>query len=67
MQDTLASTSFRQSEIWDQKWWLKVLDRIRGGDLGLGWNVWQPFIHEMWKQHFLKPATQGVEPNRLAA
>jgi asparagine synthase (glutamine-hydrolysing) len=67
MQDTLTSTSFRQSEIWDQKWWLKVLDRIRGGDLGLGWNIWQPFIHEMWKQHFLKPATQSVEPNRLAA
>jgi len=67
MQDTLTSTSFRQSEIWDQKWWLKVLDRIRGGDLGLGWNLWQPFIHEMWKQHFLKPATQGIEPKRLAA
>ena len=67
MHDTLSSTSFRESEIWDQKWWLKVLDRIRGGELGLGWNLWQPFIHEMWKTHFLKPATQAAAPNRLAA
>jgi asparagine synthase (glutamine-hydrolysing) len=68
MQDTLTSTSFRQSEIWDQKWWLKILDRIRDGELGLGWNLWQPFIHEMWKQHFLARATNGAAAvNRLAA
>jgi asparagine synthase (glutamine-hydrolysing) len=68
MHDTLTSASFRQSAVWDQKWWLKVLDRIRGGELGLGWNLWQPFIHEMWKQHFLAPATKSAAAvDRLAA
>lgn len=65
--DTLASASFRQSGIWDVTWWDRVLTRIRGGEIGLGWVLWQPFIHEMWKQHFLAPATRGAAPNRLAA
>lgn len=66
MDDVFNSASFRQSAIWDQKWWLKVLGRIRAGELGLGWVLWQPFIHEMWKTHFLAPATQAT-PHRLAA
>jgi asparagine synthase (glutamine-hydrolysing) len=68
MQDTLTSASFRQSPIWDQKWWLKVLDRVRAGEIALGWDLWQPFIHEMWKQHFLSPAAAAASaPKRLAA
>jgi len=68
MQDTLMSASFRQSAVWDQRWWLKVLERIRGGELELGWKLWQPFIHEMWKQHFLAPAIRtAAAVDRLAA
>ncbi len=65
--DTMGSASFRQSGVWDTRWWDSVLTRIRGGEIALGWGIWQPFIHEMWKQHFLKPATGAAEPARLAA
>ena len=66
--DMMASASFRQSGIWDVKWWDRVLARIRQGDLNLAWTMWQPFIHEMWKQHFLLPAQQaGAHSARLAA
>jgi asparagine synthase (glutamine-hydrolysing) len=65
--DTLGSASFRQSNVWDAAWWNRALDRVRRGDLGLAWVIWQPFIHEMWKRHFLAPASQNAEMPALRA
>jgi asparagine synthase (glutamine-hydrolysing) len=53
VQDTLRSVRFRESPYWIPGWWDKAMDRIRRGDASLGWVVWQPFIVEQWRTHFL--------------
>jgi len=67
MSDTLGSASFRQSGVWNVKWWDRILERTRQGELGLGWALWQPFIHEMWKVHFVAPAAQSAALAQKAA
>ena len=60
VRETLSSTSFRQSPYWLPATWDRLVDRVEGGETGLGWTVWQPFIIEAWRQHFLgqlEPAT----------
>jgi asparagine synthase (glutamine-hydrolysing) len=57
VRDTLSTTSFRQNSIWRHGWWHKALDRIEAGETGLAWQVWQPFICEMWKTHFVERVT----------
>lgn len=54
-EDLLHSTTFVQSEFWDVAWWHGVLRRLRRGESGLGWLLWQPFIGEAWKRHFVAP------------
>lgn len=51
--DTLDSTSFRNSPFWLSDWWDRGLGRVRKGELALGWGIWQPFILEQWRSHFL--------------
>lgn len=53
--DVFASRSFQQSEDWIPGWWQQALGRVRAGELQLGWTLWQPFILESWKTHFLEP------------
>ena len=53
--DTLGSTRFRQSDAWIAPWWDKTMDRVEGGELGLGWTLWAPLMIEWWKEHFLSP------------
>ena len=55
VRDTLHSSSFRNSDHWLPEWWDKALDRVEQGQLGLGWTIWQPFIIEQWRLHFLEP------------
>jgi asparagine synthase (glutamine-hydrolysing) len=54
VRDTLSTDSFRQGP-WIPTWWDKALERLQAGELGLGWAIWQPFIIEQWKTHFLEP------------
>jgi asparagine synthase (glutamine-hydrolysing) len=30
-----------------------MLDRVEAGELALGWTIWQPFVIEAWRRHFL--------------
>lgn len=53
--DTLNSDGFRNSPFWLPGWWDKALERVRKGELALGWVIWQPFIVEQWRSHFLEP------------
>jgi asparagine synthase (glutamine-hydrolysing) len=52
-QDLLHSRSFCESDYWDARWWHRVLERLARGEGHLGWALWQPFMAEVWKQHFL--------------
>ncbi|MCF8002803.1 MAG: asparagine synthase (glutamine-hydrolyzing) [Chromatiaceae bacterium] len=52
-EDLLHSRSFCESEYWDAPWWHRVLERLKKGETQLGWVLWQPFIGEAWKQHFI--------------
>lgn len=65
--DTLGAPSFRNSSYWLPQWWGRGLDRIRKGDLSLGWGVWQPFILEQWRSHFLNRLREERKSVRTAA
>jgi asparagine synthase (glutamine-hydrolysing) len=51
--DLFQSESFINSDYWHYKWWLKALKRIESGETGLSWTVWQPFVVQAWKTHFV--------------
>jgi asparagine synthase (glutamine-hydrolysing) len=55
VRDTLASSNFRQSPNWIPQWWDKALNRAQHGNGAIGWAIWNPFILEQWKKHFLQP------------
>ena len=51
--DSLGSASFRDNPYWLPDWWNRGLQRVRRGEPSLGWGIWQPFILEQWRRHFL--------------
>jgi asparagine synthase (glutamine-hydrolysing) len=53
VRDTLSSAAFRDSPYWIPRWWQQALGRVESGEVGLSWAVWNPFILEQWRQHFL--------------
>lgn len=53
VRDTLAAPSFRQSPYWIGPAWEKMLTRVEAGERALGWTIWQPFMIEAWRKHFL--------------
>ena len=55
VRDTFNDQSFSQSPYWTASWWQRALKRVEGGELGLGWTLWHPFMVEQWKQHVLEP------------
>lgn len=59
VRETLSSADFAASPIFEPKWWGGVLDRIEKGELALAWTVWQPFITEMWRRHFIGALDHG--------
>jgi asparagine synthase (glutamine-hydrolysing) len=63
--DTLASASFRDSPYWMPGWWDEAMARIQRGQLGLGWVVWQPFMLEQWREHFLRPIQAARQAKRV--
>lgn len=53
-QDIFNSKSFIENNYWNASWWQGCISRIKKGETHLGWNIWQPFIAENWKQSFYK-------------
>jgi asparagine synthase (glutamine-hydrolysing) len=54
VEDLLAASGRRAGAPWLEGWWTSALGRVRT-DPSLGWVVWQPFIIEAWRRHFLQP------------
>ena len=65
VRETLGQQSFRQSPYWIGPQWERMLARVEAGDLALGWTIWQPFMIESWRTHFL--GRLGAEPAAAAA
>jgi asparagine synthase (glutamine-hydrolysing) len=59
-EDLLHSRSFCEGGYWDAPWWHQALDRLKRGETRLGWTIWQPFIGEAWKRHFVEPLATGA-------
>jgi len=55
VEETLASAMHRPESPWLPSWWKAAVERVRVGQPSLGWVIWQPFILEQWRQHFLAP------------
>lgn len=53
VRDTLSSRTFIASDYWLPSWWQSALRRLERGELRLGWTIWQPFVMETWKRHFV--------------
>jgi asparagine synthase (glutamine-hydrolysing) len=62
-EDLLHSRSFCENGYWDPPWWHDALERMKRGETGLSWTIWQPFIGEAWKRHFL----QSLAPPQMSA
>jgi asparagine synthase (glutamine-hydrolysing) len=55
VEEALASATHRPGSPWLPSWWKAVIERVRVGEPSLGWVIWQPFILEQWREHFLAP------------
>lgn len=55
VRSSFDDSSFQDSPFWLAEWWTGALNRVEHGTLGLGWTLWNPFIVEQWKRHFLEP------------
>jgi asparagine synthase (glutamine-hydrolysing) len=70
VRETIATACSRPGSPWLAPWWTSALDRVKA-EPSLGWVLWQPFIIEQWRQHYLQPlaemrvrrrfGTQGAE------
>jgi asparagine synthase (glutamine-hydrolysing) len=68
VRETISTACSRPGSPWLAPWWTSALDRVKA-EPSLGWVLWQPFIIEQWRQHFLQPlaemrrrfGTQGAE------
>lgn len=58
VQETITAACERPGSPWLGPWWASALNRVRAGEPSLGWVLWQPFIIEQWRQHFLKPIAE---------
>jgi|CXWK01.1.fsa_nt_gi asparagine synthase (glutamine-hydrolysing) len=55
VRESLDAACGRVGSPWLPQWWGRALARVRAGEPSLSWVVWQPFIIEQWRQHFLQP------------
>jgi asparagine synthase (glutamine-hydrolysing) len=58
VQETITTACERPGSPWLGPWWASALNRVRAGEPSLGWVLWQPFIIEQWRQHFLQPLAE---------
>ena len=65
--DTFSSARFLNSSYWTPAWLHSALDRLEKGERALAWVVWQPFMIEMWREHFLSRIVDGGTPRLQAA
>lgn len=64
VRETLATKSFQESGYWIPDWWDRALTRLSQGQLGLGWNLWQPMMIELWRTHFLQRLVEQRKANQ---
>jgi asparagine synthase (glutamine-hydrolysing) len=57
VKETIAAACARPDSPWLAPWWTSALDRVRA-EPSLGWVLWQPFIIEEWRRHFLQPLAE---------
>ena len=57
--ETLTAACTRDASPWLLPWWTSALTRVRAGQPSLGWVLWQPFVIEQWRRHFLTPLVEG--------
>lgn len=67
VRSSFSSEAFRHSPYWIAEWWKNAIDRVGQGESSLGWVVWQPFIIEQWRAHFLEPLRASRSRNLVAA
>ncbi len=53
VREVFSSADFQASPHWIPAWWRRALDRVEQGELSLGWTLWQPYIIEQWRTHFV--------------
>ncbi|MEO6222973.1 MAG: asparagine synthase (glutamine-hydrolyzing) [Vicinamibacterales bacterium] len=58
VRETVMAACGRSDSPWLASWWSSALDRVRSGQASLGWVLWQPFIIEQWRRHFLQPLAE---------
>ena len=56
---------FLQNQIWDAKWWRRVIRRVREGEDHLATQLWKPFISELWFEHFVERVKKQPKFNPL--
>jgi asparagine synthase (glutamine-hydrolysing) len=59
VEGTLTEACARANSPWLPQWWTSAIGRVRAGEPSLGWVLWQPFIIEQWRQHFLEPLAEA--------
>lgn len=59
VEGTLADASARADSPWLPRWWTSALRRAKAGEPSLSWVLWQPFIIEEWRRHFLQPLAES--------
>jgi len=52
--EVILSQRFKNHPVWEQKWWIQVLTRVRKGDLTVAGMLWKPFIQENWQKYFIE-------------
>ena len=51
--DTLHSRAVRENPYYQRGALERLLARVEGGSLSLGWTLWHPLILELWRRHFV--------------
>lgn len=59
VEGTLTDACARADSPWLPKWWASALRRTTAGEASLSWVLWQPFIIEEWRRHFLQPLAES--------
>lgn len=57
VQDTLSAANSLITRYYEPGAIARLLQRVRNGELALGWTLWQPFMLALWHKHFVDHLT----------
>jgi asparagine synthase (glutamine-hydrolysing) len=52
-EEIINDSGFKQSGVWNVRWWRSALTRVKAGHPNLGWVLWHPLMMESWKRDFV--------------